>query len=529
MLAMPTPTSGRRRGHGRGRTGPVRSALVALVLTASLVGSRPAGAAPASAGGGRVLPEVPVTPVDERLQLGHNSPLLAADPTRPDVVVLASRLDNPDFGCALHVSGDGGRGWVPVRPVPKLPPGGEKCYAPEVAFDRDGVLYYLFVALQGSGNNPIGAYLVTSSDRGRTFSRPRQVLGPGRYMVRMAIDQDMGRRGRLHLVWLQVGEETPLGGLPSSPNPLMAAYSDDGGRTFSPPVRVSDGDRQRVVAPALALGPDHRVHVLYYDLGEDARDYQGLEGPTWEGTWSLVVTGSSDGGRTFGPAVVVDDKVVPPERVMLIYTMPPPALAVDRSGRLFAAWCDARSGDWDVLLRRSVDGGRTWTGARRLNDDPVGNGRNQYLPRLSVSPNGRLDAVFYDRRQDPRNRRNHVYLTSSTDGGRTFGSNRRLTSESSDSQIGTRYPIPSALGLVELGSRIGLLSERSRAVAAWTDTRNFEEETYEQDILATEARLSGPARSWAGPAAVAGGVLALALLAAVGLGLRRRAGTRPDA
>lgn len=49
---------------------------------------------------------------------------------------------------ALHVSGDGGRSWAPIDPVPELPVGAEKCYGPEVAFDRNGVLHYLFVGRQ---------------------------------------------------------------------------------------------------------------------------------------------------------------------------------------------------------------------------------------------------------------------------------------------------------------------------------------------------------------------------------------------
>jgi hypothetical protein len=507
-----------RRGllSRRGLRWPTIAAVVVAALP--LLAAAPAVAA-SPVTNGSVLPEVPVTVLDERVQFGNNSPVLAVDPTEPRFVALASRLDNPDFGCALHLSGDGGRGWVPAQPVPELPEGADKCYAPEVTFDEQGVLYFLFIALAGQGNTPSGTYLVTSSDRGRTYGSPVQVLGPERYMVRMAVDPTMGEKGRIHIVWLEVTSDAPVGGLPPSRNPIMSAYSDDGGRTFSTPVQVSDPSRQRVVAPALALGPDHAVHVLYYDLEDDVRDYQGLEGPTWEGKWSLVSSSSYDGGRRFSTSVVVDDGVVPPERVMLIYTMPAPALAADQDGRLFAAWYDARSGDWDVFLRRSPDRGRTWEPPRRLSDDPLRNGRHQYFPRLAVSPDGRLDAIFYDRRGDPQNLRNDVFLTSSDDGGATFSPNVRLTSEPSHSQIGTRYPIPSAAGLVEFGSRIALVSEEQRILAAWTDTRNSEEETYEQEIFATGVDL--PGGSGGSPLPIAGAAAA-AVVIALGFAVIRR-------
>lgn len=498
--------------------------MVALALATLVRAPGPAGAA----AGPAVLPDVPVSGLDERLQLAHNSPALRADPTKPSFVVLANRLDNPDFGCTLHLSGDGGRGWIPVKPVPKLPVGVDSCYAPEVAFDRGGLLYYLFVGLAGSGNAPSGAYLVTSGDRGRTFTEPRRILGPERYTIRMAIDPTVGTKGRLHLVWLEAGSDPPLGGLGPPPNPLMSSWSDDGGRTFSTPVRLSNPQR-RVVAPALALGRDHAVHVLYYDLEDDARDYQGLAGPVWDGGWSLHLASSTDGGETFGEPVTVDDDLVPGERVMLIYTMPAPALAVGPSGAVYAAWSDARNGDRDVFVRRSADGGRQWDPPARLNDDGVGNGRDQYLPALSVAPTGRVDALFLDRRDDADNVRNHTYLTSSGNGGASFGPNLRVTSEASDSTIGTRYDVTSAVGLIEFGSRLGLLSLPDRTLAAWPDTRNSEIGEYGQDVFATEVDLNGrrDGGSDGFPVGVAAGGIAGAMFIAAGFVVVRRRRNSP--
>jgi hypothetical protein len=469
----------------------------------------------------RVLPDAPVTPEDLRIQPGNNTPAILSHPDEPRFVAIANRLDNPDFACALHLSGDGGRTFVGVNPVPELPSGAEKCYQPNVAFDAEGRLLFQFVGLSGPGNNPIGAFLTTSDDGGATFTKPIRILGPMNYMVRFVVDPTVGDRGRIHVVWLQTTLDAPLGGLPTPPNPIMAAHSDDGGRTFTRPIQVSDPDRDRVVAPVVALGPDGAVHVLYYDLGDDAIDYRGLEGPTWPGRWTLVMASSHDGGRSFEPGVVVDEGVVPPERVLLIYTMPPPAVAADGEGRVFAAWHDGRNGDWDVFLKRSDDGGRTWSDLLRLNDDRVGNGRHQNLPALSVAPNGRVDAIFYDRRNDPRNLFLDVYYTYSDDGGVTFAPNVRLTSQMSDSQAGTTYPIPSARGLKEFGSRISVASETDRALAAWTDTRNSAG-SFQQDVFTTAVEF--PSGGISGAAvAVTAATVALVAGALGGVVWRRRA------
>lgn len=473
----------------------------------------------------QILRERPVTAMNMIIQPGNNSPMLAVDPTEGRFMVLANRLDGPDFGCALQVSGDGGRSWISIDPVPQLPEGADKCYAPEIAFDADGILHYLFVGLAGQGNQPMGVFLTSSDDRAQTFTAPRQVLGPGRYQVRLAIDSTMGDRGRMHLVWLDVAEDAPLGGLPPPPNPIMAAYSDDGGQTLSEPVEVSDRTRPLAVAPALTLGPGHAVHVLYYDLGDDVIDYRGLEGEVWQGHWSLVVASSLDGGEHFETSGVADERVVPPERVMLIFTMPPPVLTVGPEGELYAAWYDARNGDWDVFLRRSDDGGSRWTEPQRLNDDPLGSGSHQYMPQLDVAPSGRVDAIFYDRRNNVENRGNDVYYTYSTDGGRSFRPNVRLTEMHFDSQIGARYAVPSAVGLVEFGSRIALLSEDENVVAAWTDTRNTGRAPRSQDIFATQILFphSAGGLGWTG---VLGGVLAVAGVSGVGVAWRRRVSSK---
>lgn len=491
-----------------------------LVIAGPLLGF--SDAATPRAAKARVSPNLPVTAMDRTLLPGNNSPSLVADPTRHAFLALANRLDAPNFGCSLELSSDTGRGWITAQPVPTLPEGAEKCYAPEVAFDGDGVIYYLFIGLAGTGNQPTGAFLTTSANHGRTFTPPRQVLGALNFAVRMAIDRTVGTQGRLHLVWLHASDAPPLGGFSPTPNPIMSAYSDDGGRSFSKPLQVSDPARQRVVAPALSLGPHHSVRVVYYDLGKDAIDYQGLEGPAWDGTWSVVIASSSDGGTRFDRGVVVDDSVRPPDRVMLVFTMPAPAVSV-HADRTCVAWTDARDGDADILLR-CLYGPNSIGPLERLNDDTRGSGHRQYLPQLSTAPNGRLDAIFYDRRGDPRGLLNDVYYTFSTDGGHTFSRNVRLTDEGSNSLIGQRYAVVSAEGQVEFGSRLGLLSLGSSAVAAWADTRNGTADTAGQDIFTTTVTI-GQRPQWSPGTLVGPLPIALSLLVLVGVvaGVRARA------
>lgn len=421
-----------------------------------------------------------------RAARAQNSPEVAVDPTDSDVVALAVRVDRPDFSCGLELSGDGGRLWAPVDPVPLLPEGVDKCYGPEVAFDSDGTLFYLFVGLEGPGNRPYGVYLTSSEDRGRSWSQPWEVLGPGNYQVRMVLDRAAGGEGRMHLVWLRTSQEPGLGGLPAPPNPIVASHSDDRGRSWSEPVLVSDPEGQpRAVAPAVALGVDGAVHVAFYDLEDDSRDYRGLEGDTWPGTWSVMHGVSTNRGETFEEPVVVDDGVVPPERVMLIFTMAPPAVAAGGDGGVHVAWHDGRNGDWDVFAAASDDQGGTWGRPVRVNDDRRGNGRHQLLPQVGVGPDGRVEVVFFDRRNDDSNVYQHVYYSRSVDQGATFEPNVRVTSLRSTSHNGARYGVPSARGQYDLGTRLALIPDKNASLAAWPDSRDPAPGTGGQNVFTT--------------------------------------------
>lgn len=447
-----------------------------------------------------------MTAQDLRVEPANNSPSVAVDPTDPSFVVLANRLDNPDFGCALHLSGDGGRSWVPGGFLAQPPQGVAKCYSPDVFFDRRGVLYVLFTGLAGRGNQPVGVYLTTSTDRAATFSPPRRLLGPRAYMARAALD----RAGVLHLVWLQATEEPTLGGLPPSDNPILAARSTDGGRSFSDPVRVSDPARPLSVAPALAVD-GHNVHVAYLDLVDDVVDYRGLEGAVWDEPWALVVASSTDGGRSFPRAVEVSAELLPAERVMVIFTMSGPSFAALGGGRLAVAWDDARNGDRDVFYAVSGDAGATFGAPRTLSGGPG----DQYMARLSAAPNGRLDAVFYDGRPGGRI---EASVVSSYDGGATLTRPLALSAEPSDPSIGPTYEIPSAAGLIEFGSRLGSASLDDALIAAWTDTRNSDG-SRQQDIFAARVALDGGAPP---PAAVATTALLAASVTAAAAAVRNR-------
>ena len=409
----------------------------------------------------------------------HNSPTVARNPRDPDNLVVTSRIDSPDFSCAVHTSADGGRRWS--RTAVPIPRGqGRTCYAPDAAFGPDGTLHVSYVTLEGVANTPRAAWVASSRDGGRTLSAPRRVTGPLAFQVRIAADP--GRAGRLYVTWLQARDVGNLK-FTAPGNPIRVARSDDGGASWERPVRVNDPRRGRALAPSPAIGPEGELYVLLLDVGGDRLDYEGAHegagGPPYPGRFALVLARSQDRGDTWAESVV-DDSVVPIGR--FIPFLPPfPSLAVDRgTGRVYAGFHDARLGTADVWVWSLAPGDSAWGKPVRVNDTPRADGTSQYLPGLAVAPDGRLDVVYYDRRDDlRRNLRNGVSLQSSRDGGRSFSERLALASRSFDSRIG----FGSERGLPDLGSRLGLVSGEREALAVWSDTRAGTDASNKQDLV----------------------------------------------
>lgn len=406
----------------------------------------------------------------------HNSPTVVQNPLDPSRIVVTNRIDSPGFSCAAHVSDDGGATFAPLD----LPQPGVKgpCFAADASFGGDGTLYVSYVTLQGLANAPQALWLTRSEDGGETFSEPAKVAGPLSFQARVVADPSID--GRVYLTWL-AAEEVALLAFPQAGYPIQVVRSDDGGRTWSERVQVNDPSRLRVVAPAPVIDARGRLFVAYLDLMDDRLDYNGghggTGGPPYPASWQLVVARSSDGGGSWDETVV--DELTPAER-FVVFLPPFPSLAVDDSGRdVYVAFAQAPLGDPDISLWHSDDGGATFGEQVRVNDTEEGDGSTQTLPKVAVAPSDRVDVLYYDRRSDPGDVRNHVSFQSSYDKGLSFGPSLRITDRSFDSRIG----FGGERGLPDLGSRLGLLSMERRTLAVWTDTRTGTQASHKQDLV----------------------------------------------
>lgn len=452
----------------------------------------------------------------------NNTPNVASNPANPANLVIVNKIDSPTYSCALNVSFDGGGHWAQTPiPTPTITGHAPECYAPDASFGADGTLYVSFVTLIGRANAPHAAWLVTSRDGGQTLSPPIPTpLGPDAFQLRVAADPRVA--GRVYLVWLKAGPPLVLYGFGTTGNPIEVVRSDDGGRNWTSPSRVSAPSRARVIAPALAFGPHGALYVLYLDLDGDSLDYAGASGghggPPYAGHWQLVLARSLNRGASWTESTVGD---VVPARRFIVYTPPFASLAVDPvSGRLYVAFEDAHDGHSDVELWTLPPGATRWSPPVRVNDTPRNDGTAQYLPKLAVAPGGRVDVVYYDRRADPTNVLNQVSFQSSYDHGKTFSRHLVLSDRSFSSRIG----FGASRGLADLGGTLGLVSTANRAMAVWADTRAGTRVTLKQDISRAVVAFNDPERISSGLktvlriAAAALALLGIAVIVLLGRG-----------
>ena len=141
-------------------------------------------------------------------------------------------------------------------------------------------------------------------------------------------------------------------------------------------------------------------------------------------------------------------------------------------GQVYVLQCVGREGvndPRDVMFSRSTDGGVTWSPAQRINDDNDGP-EWQWFGAMSVAPNGRIDVVWLDTRDNPGTVISALYYSYSTDGGITWSPNERM-SESFDPLVG--WPNQN-----KMGDYYHMVSDNDGAHLAWTATFTGGQDVY---------------------------------------------------
>jgi hypothetical protein len=180
---------------------------------------------------------------------------------------------------------------------------------------------------------------------------------------------------------------------------VYVSRSCDAGSTFSEPVRVNDSDTSACY-PSIAID---RLGVVYVGWN-DRRS----------GEEHVYISKSTDRGLTFGPDVLVDDAGSDPGWRSMS------SLAVDDSGRIYAAWIDKRGngGTGGVYFSKSLDGGATFSANTALPN--LESGWPQMAVSVAAVGDGHAYISYVDYRHVDDNPNAFVVVRHTWDAGETF-------------------------------------------------------------------------------------------------------------
>jgi len=255
------------------------------------------------------------------------------------------------------------------------------------------------------------------------------------------------RWGKIHLVWY---DDTP------GNSEIYYKNSPDRGATWTLSKRITwtEGDS---IAPAIAIDYPGNLHVVWYANYAYTPNKDGI-----------YYKKSTDGGATWTLSK------------LLFWTdgnSLAPAITIDTSGNLHLVWDDSYPGNYELLYKKSTDGGDTWTLSERLTWT---SGDSRY-PAIAA-PSSENIYVFWS---DGTPGNDEIYLRKSTDGGATWSASKRLTWNSGDSRfLALCYAYgnfslvweddtPGNEEIYYMKSTDGAASWTTRKRLTWTSARSF--------------------------------------------------------
>ncbi len=385
-------------------------------------------------------------PFGPNLQLSDGSSLsnehkaaLAADETG-NVYAAWGQNRNGDTDLYFAKSADGGRSWGPAKRIAGNPPASSTQDRPSMTLGPNGEIVVVWQDDRLTYFD-FDIWASVSFDGGGNFALPLRVSDAPAGSLQMAPTVAVGATGLVSVAWqdYRAGKGEIWSSSASLPEFL-----------FGPNVRADDDPGSwTATAPSAAVTSTGTIYIAYHDNRSGSAD--------------VYLTKSSDGGRSFGPGVRVDDTGSSTTAQGLV------SIAADGLGRVYAVWQDSRAGEvesdgrpiFDIYFARSTDGGLTFSKNVRVDDGPRKS--SQEAPRVTLGAAGTIYVAW----DDARNTDWDPYFSLSTNGGTSFGSSIRLD-DAGDST--TDPPVQYDPQIAE--SRTGLV------FAAWEDARGATSDIY---------------------------------------------------
>ena len=338
---------------------------------------------------------------------------IAVSPTNPNIVILG--LNSGSGGQKMMYSSDGGNNWNASTDLT-----GTECCDPTVDWNSTGS--YAYTATLGYGD----VWIYRSDDNGMTWdsfadSTPgddRREVGNGantfsdKEYIHVDKYPTSPYKDNVYVLW-------------DADNIMVFARSDDNGNTFTTQAFTSDFG----IGADLVTTSNGDVYNFWPNFSYEIRMNKSTNG-------GVTFTNSSSIATTIGNY----EMPIPSMDIRKAFTYV--SADVDLSGgtyhdRIYVAWTDNAVATTNVPADNHAriqvaysDDGANWTVTTPHETNDV-NTVDRWHQWLKVDKNGTVHVVFYDTRQFADRKGVDFYHSFSSDGGVTWSTPNRLTSESS--------------------------------------------------------------------------------------------------
>ena len=306
---------------------------------------------------------------------------------------------------SVLASADRGAAWQETGRIPSHVTYG--VWGSDLAADERDGLCFTWAATLHKADSPIPFKAIMfsrSDDGGRTWGEPARVSQATTGQRRNPVMAVHG--DAVHVAWLDQRPRTPGVRAASPIEDVYVASSHDRGATWSAGQCIETDLNRKTSSsgvPSLCVGTDGTAYCAYFSM----RRYRKNEGGFW-------LAKSTDGGKTFTTGLF---SVGPLGGLDLI----------EADGKLYLAAVYIRGirqismqnpqTYQEIRLYASSDGGATWSKPVVIDDDPTHQHKsNVRLVSLGLD---KLAACWHDERGG-------VYMAASVDGGKTWGKNVRV-------------------------------------------------------------------------------------------------------
>lgn len=246
---------------------------------------------------------------------------------------------------------------------------------------------------------------------------------------------------------------------------IVCKRSTDGGRTWpGSPLPIS-GAEQLVIGVYVAadtVSPT-TFYAFWLQYASGLADVDTIQ-----------MAKSIDDGVTWTPAVPIATLDAVPRTYpgQAFRNLSLPFAAVAPNGDVYVTYPDYRTapqtGDadgkqTDIMLVKSTNGGASWSTPVKVNQD--GGNADQFQQSIAIAPSGQINVAYFDRRHDPDNYFIDLYLSRSSNGGRTF-QDTRVSHDLWDP--GINPPISPSGHFI--GDYQGLVADRCNTIPFFNDT-----------------------------------------------------------